>query len=183
MPAAVASRYARVLADLVTKPGSGLDGERALAELESFAAALTSSRQFAHVLLSPAVPPPRKRALIARLAAALGLSGLVQRFLYVLVDHRRVALLAEIREAFEEEIDRRRGRVRVEVASARELIAAQREALGRELARLTGRQPRLRFRLEPGLIGGLLARVGSTVYDGSVRGQLASLRQRLAGEE
>jgi F-type H+-transporting ATPase subunit delta len=183
MPAAVAFRYARALADLVTKPGAAVETERALAELESFAAAVAGSRPLEHVLLSPVVPPPRKRALIGRLAAGLGLSGLVQRFLYVLVDHRRVALLGDIREAFETEIDARRGLVRVEVASARELTGAQRAALERELARLTGKQPRLKFRLEPELIGGLVARVGSTVYDGSVRGQLAGLRQRLAGEE
>lgn len=183
MPAAVASRYARALADLVTRPGSGLEPERALAELESFAGALKASAELQHVLLSPAVPPPRKRALIARLAGGVGLSDLIRRFLYVLVDRRRIALLEEVREAFETEIDERRGVVRVDVASARELSAAQREALGRELARLTGRRPRLRFALQPGLIAGLVARVGSTVYDGSVRGQLLALRQRLAGED
>ena len=183
MPDAVAFRYARALADLVTQPGSGLEPGRAVAELEAFAAAVAGSRSFAHVLLSPAVPPPRKRALIGRLAGTLGLSGLLKRFLFVLVDHRRVGLLDDIREAFETELDARRGLVRVEVASARELTGAQRAALERELAGLTGKQPRLMFRLDPGLIGGLVARVGSTVYDGSVRGQLAALRQRLAGEE
>jgi F-type H+-transporting ATPase subunit delta len=181
MPAAVASRYARALADLVMKPGARVDPERAARELELFAAALGSSQPLAHVLLSPAVPPPRKRALIGRLAAGLDLSDLIQRFLFVLVDHRRIALVEEVREGFETEIDQRRGLVRVHVASAGELSAAQREALSRELARLTGQEPRLRFRLAPELIGGLVARVGSTVYDGSVRGQLAALRQRLAG--
>jgi F-type H+-transporting ATPase subunit delta len=183
MPAAVAFRYARALADLVTRPGAAVEADRALAELESFAAAVASSRAFEHVLLSPAVPPPRKRALIQRLAGRLGLSALLQRFLFVLVDHRRVALLGEIREAFESELDARRGLARVEVSSARELSGTQRAALVRELTRLTGKTPRLKFHLEPGLIGGLVARVGSTVYDGSVRGQLAGLRQRLAGEE
>jgi len=180
MPAAVASRYARVLTDLVMKPGAPLDPERTASELGSFAAAFKSSRQFAHVLLSPAVPPPRKRVLIGRLAAGLGISDLVKRFLFVLVDHRRIALLEGIREGFEIEVDRRCGLVRVDVASARELTVAEREVLTRELARLTGQQPRLRLRLQPDLIGGLVVRVGSTVYDGSVRGQLATLRQRLA---
>jgi len=133
------------------------------------------------VLLSPAVPPPRKRSLIGRLAAGLGVSDLLKRFLYVLVDHRRIGLLAEIHEAFEIEVDRRRGLARVDVSSARELTATEREALARELSRLTGQQPRLRFRLAPELIGGLVARVGSTVYDGSVRGQLAALKERMAG--
>lgn len=183
MPAAVAFRYARALAELVMKPGSGLEPERAVAELGAFARALQDSEQLRHVLLSPVVPPPRKRALISRLVAGEGLSGLVQRFLYVVVDHRRVALLEDIREAFEIEMDRLRGLVRVDVASARELTGAQREALVGELARLTGQQPRLRFRLQPELIGGLAARVGSTVYDGSVRGQLAELRQRMIGSD
>jgi F-type H+-transporting ATPase subunit delta len=182
MPAAIASRYARALADLLMRPASGLEPERAVAELESFAGALKTSGQLQHVLLSPAVPPPRKRALVTRLVAGLELSDLTKRFLYVLVDHRRIALLADVREAFETEIDQRRGLVRVDAASARELTAAQQEGLARELSRLTGQRPRLRFSIQPDLLGGLVARVGSTVYDGSVRGQLAVLRARLAGE-
>ncbi len=183
MPAAVASRYARALAELVAQPGSTLDAEHAASQLDAVAAALQISPQLKHVLLSPAVPSPRKRALIARLAGGLGLSDLVKRFLYVLVDHRRVALLKEVREAFETEIDQRRGVVRVDVASARELAPAQCEALSGELVRLTGKRPRLRFALDPELLGGLVARVGSTVYDGSVRGQLAALRERMAGAD
>jgi F-type H+-transporting ATPase subunit delta len=181
MPAAAASRYAQALADLVLKPGSRVDPEQALTELASLASVLKGAPQLQHVLLSPSVPTPRKRALIGRLVAALGVSDLVRRFLLVMVGHRRIDLLEEAGEAFEMEIDARRGVVRVDVASPRELTAAEREALSRELAGLTGRQPRLRFRLEPGLIGGLVARVGSTVYDGSVRGQLEGMRHRLAG--
>jgi len=183
MPAAVASRYARALADLVTKPGSAAGPARVLSELEAFQGALTASPALRHVLLAPSAPPPRKRALIARLAASLELSDLVRKFLCVLVDHRRIPLLAEVREEFETEMDRRGGLVRVDVASAGELGPARHEALSEALARLTGRRARVRFRLQPELIGGLVARVGSTVYDGSVRGRLEALRRRLAGTE
>jgi F-type H+-transporting ATPase subunit delta len=71
--------------------------------------------------------------------------------------------------------------VRADVASARELTPAERERILASLARLTGRQARARFRVERGLIGGAMARIGSTVYDGSVRGQLQGLKQRLVG--
>jgi F-type H+-transporting ATPase subunit delta len=181
MPEAVASRYAGVLADLATKPGSTLEPQRVVEELETFENAFAASAGLRRVLLAPAVPPVRKRAVITELARAMELSDLVKRFLFVLIDHRRTELLPEIREAFESEMDERLGVVRVDVASARELTAAQRERLAAGLARLTGKQARTRFNVEPELIGGVVARIGSTVYDGSVRGQLEDLKRQLTG--
>ncbi len=180
MPAAVATHYARALAGVITKPGSQVDPRQASAELDAFAGALAASSDLRHVLLSPAVPPARKRAVVADLARMLSISSVVMRFLFVLIDHRRAALLADIREAFEAVIDERLGVVRVDVASARELTQAQRDALTAELSRLTGKRARSQFSIQPGLIGGVVARVGSTVYDGSVRAQLEGLRQKLA---
>jgi len=132
-----------------------------------------------HALQSPAVAPARKRAVISRMAEALSLSGVVRRFLLVLIDHRRTDWLGEIREAFEAVMDDRQGLVRVDVVSARELSAEQRGVLLAELSRVTGRQARAQFSIREELIGGVLARVGSTVFDGSVRGQLETLKQRL----
>ncbi|MEK7407488.1 MAG: ATP synthase F1 subunit delta [Acidobacteriota bacterium] len=181
MPAAVASRYARALAELATRAPAGVEPHRVLEELETVEAALAASAALRHVVLSPAVPAPQKRALIGKLAGRLGLSDLVRRFLLVVIDHRRAALLADIRQAFEALLDERLGLVRVDVTSARELTARQREAVTSGLARLTGKRPRPRFATDAGLIGGVVARVGSTVYDGSVRGQLGVLEKRLAG--
>jgi F-type H+-transporting ATPase subunit delta len=99
----------------------------------------------------------------------------------VLIDHRRPALLGGVREAFESVTDERLGVARVDVVSARELTLAQRGAIVAEVGRVTGRQARAQFSIREDLIGGVVARVGSTVFDGSVRGQLEALKHRLAG--
>jgi F-type H+-transporting ATPase subunit delta len=168
-----------VLADLVTKPGSALQPQEVARELETFESALGVSAGLRSALLSPAVPPPRKRAVINELVHALALSDLVKRFLFVLIDHRRTELLPEIREAFQSEMDARTGVLRADVTAARELTSAQRERLAQGLARLTGRQVRTRFSVRPELIAGLVTRIGSTVYDGSLRGQLEALKKQL----
>lgn len=179
MPQALASRYARVLADLVTEPGSALQPQAVAQELESFESAWAVSAGLRGVLLAPSVPPARKRTVITQLARAMALSDLVKRFLFVLIDHRRTELLPEIQEAFQSEIDARTGVLRAEVSAARELTPAQRERLAQGLARLTGQQVRTRFSIRPELIAGLVARIGSTVYDGSLRGQLEALQRQL----
>lgn len=183
MPGALAMRYARALADVVMEPGSGIDAQAAAAEMGSFERLLAESADLRIALESPAVPPPRKRAVAGRLAKDLGISDAVRRFLFVLIDHRRTALLNEIREGFESIVDERLGIARAEVVSARPLSAPQRQEIVAGLARLTGKQTRAQFSVQDGLIGGVLARIGSTVYDGSVRGQLEALKQRLAGVE
>ncbi len=179
MPAAVAFRYARALADLAGQARV----DDVAAELEAFVAVLGGSADLRNAIQSPAVPPPRKRAVIARMAEMLPLSALVRRFLYVVVDHRRAGLLAEICEAYEQVMDERQGISRAEVVSARELSRAEQSDLTASLAQLTGRQVRARFAVREDLIGGVIARIGSTVYDGSVRGQLEVLKERLAGVE
>lgn len=182
MPA-VATRYARALVGLVTRPSARLDPHEILGQLEAFERALAASADLREVLLSPAVRAPDKRALVARLAATLGLADVVKRFLFVVIDHRRLALLPAIRESYEALVDERLGVVRVDVTSAQELSEAQRQALAAGLSRLTGKKARPRFDVEPELIGGVIARVGSTIYDGSVRGGLEALKRQLAGAE
>ncbi len=180
MARAVASRYARALADLVFDPSAGLDAQTVAGQLELFEEVLRASPDLRIALLSPAIAPPRKRAVVARLAERLGMARLVRNFLYVLIDHRRTPLLGEIRDAFQAVVDERLGIRRAEVVSARELGDAERERVGARLSRLTGKRVFCRFAREAGLIGGLTARIGSTIYDGSVRGQLEVLRRRLA---
>ena len=98
----------------------------------------------------------------------------------MLSDHRRAHALSEMIAAFELLADGRGGFVHAEVVSATELSEEQRGRLAEQLAKLAANQVRMRYSTDPDLIGGVLARVGSKVYDGSVRGQLAVLRQRLA---
>lgn len=174
-------RYARALADLVLEPASAVDPAGVTAEIELFERTLVDWPDLKLVLESPTVPAARKRAVVGRLAESLPLTGLIRRFLFVLIDHRRVELLGDVRKAFQDVIDERLGLVRADVVSARVLGPEDRERIRITLGRLTGLQARADFRVERELIGGVLARIGSTVYDGSIRGQLQELKQRLAG--
>jgi F-type H+-transporting ATPase subunit delta len=183
MPSAVASRYARALVEVVTRPGSEVQPQVALEQIDSFDRLLAASTDLREILVSPAIPPARKRAVIARLADGIPLAPVVKRFVFVLIDHRRTPLMHDIREAFEELLDEHIGVVRADISYALELTPPQRDAIAQALSRLTGKQIRARFQPDPALIGGVVARVGSTVYDGSVRGQLAALRQQLTGAE
>ena len=128
------------------------------------------------------MPASRKRAVVGRIADMLKLSPIARNFLFVLIDHRRIALLGAILHSFELIVDERLGFARAEVSSPRELTEAQRGAINAQLERLTGKRIRMRFAVDPALIGGVVARIGSTVYDGSVRGQLQTLGRRLSTE-
>jgi F-type H+-transporting ATPase subunit delta len=179
---AVATRYANALADVVTLPGSTVAPQQALTQLRAFVSALQGSLELHNALVTPAVPGSRKKAVVARIADRLEISKVARNFLYVLIDHRRIGSLPEIVDTFEQVLDRRLEIERAEVISADELSEAQREALRAKLARLTGKEVRMRFAIDGALIGGVIARIGSTVYDGSVRGQLATLGRRLGSE-
>jgi F-type H+-transporting ATPase subunit delta len=174
MPHALASRYANALADTVMSPGSGVDPRQTASELRMFEESVQGTSQLRNVLMSPAVPTARKRAVIARMTEASGFSRIVRNFLYVLIDRRRTDLLGEVAEAFETAIDERLGFVRAKVTSAAPLSERQ-----QALSQVAGKQVRCDFTVDPSLIGGVVARIGSTVYDGSVRSQLDSLRERL----
>ncbi|MGO4886037.1 MAG: ATP synthase F1 subunit delta [Bryobacteraceae bacterium] len=177
---ALASRYANALVDVAMGHKSPMDPHQLLRELRGFEDVQAGSAELRTALASPSVPLPRKRAVVGALAARLGLSRVARNFLLVLSDHRRIAMLAEILEAFDLLSDERLGFVRAEVSSARELDQPLRDALAHELEHLTGKKVRMRFAVDRGLLGGLVARIGSTAYDGSVRGQLQALGKRLA---
>jgi F-type H+-transporting ATPase subunit delta len=179
---AVAARYANALADVVTGTASALKPEQAVVELRAFEATLRDSAELHNALITPAVPGSRKKAVVGRIAGLLELSRITRNFLFVLVDHRRITLLSDIIRTFEEVVDARLGYAQAEVSSAADLNDGERRTLTAQLERLTGKRIRMRFSLDPALIGGAVARIGSTVYDGSVRGQLASLERRLSAE-
>jgi len=177
---AVATRYASALADVVTAARSPLKPEQAAAELRAFETTLQGSPELRHALVTPAVPASRKRAVVGHIAGLLQLSPIARNLLFVLVDRRRMTSLAAIIESFERIVDERMGFARAEIVAAREMSAAQRAAVNAQLERLTGKHVRMRFAVDDGLIGGVVARIGSTVYDGSVRGELQSLKRRLS---
>jgi F-type H+-transporting ATPase subunit delta len=179
MSLAVANRYARALADVVLAPGSGVEPLGALDQLRTFRDMMLESPELKNVLISPAVSVGNKRSVVSRLGDRAGFASIIRNFLYVVIDHRRVDQIPDLVSAFEAALDERTGRVRAHVTSAAPLDPGQQTAVQERLARLTGKQVHCEFRVEAGLIGGLVARIGSTVYDGSVRGQLEVLRQRL----
>jgi F-type H+-transporting ATPase subunit delta len=182
MASAVANRYARALVDVVLAPGSTLKPEDAVAQLRAAGQMVAQSVELRTALLTPAIPPSRKRAVMGKLLEELGAAPIIRNFVYVVIDHRRIAMLDEMREAFEVALDERMGFARAEVVSAATLDEQRSARLESELSRITGKRMRLRFAVDPELLGGVTARIGSTLYDGSLRGQLQQLRRELTEE-
>lgn len=176
--AAVSSRYARALADVIAD--AKLDASKAVEQLRSLVAAFQTSKELREVWESPAIPVGQKRGVLDALAAKLGvIDRPIRNFIAVLIDHDRITLLPEIAQQLDVELNSRGGRVDAEIVSARELAPAQRSALLAEVSRLTGKVVLPRYATDEKLLGGVTVRVGSTIYDGSVRGQLQRLRQQL----
>jgi len=182
MATAVANRYARALAEIVLAPGSPLKPEDAVAQLRAVEQMLSESWELRNALQTPAIQTSRKRAVMGRLLETIQASPLIRNFIFVVINHRRIGMIAGIREAFELQLDERMGFVRAEVTSAAELGLLRQTDIQGELERLTGKQMRLRFAVDAELLGGVTARIGSTVYDGSLRGQLQRLRRELTGQ-
>jgi F-type H+-transporting ATPase subunit delta len=176
MLSAVSTRYAQALVDVVTEPASGIEPQTAMDQLRLVAAMITDSHDLRNALLSPAVSPSRKRAVVAKL---INVHVKIRNFLYVVIDHRRVHEIPSIVEAFEVLLDEHLGFVRADVSSAKPLNDQQRAALEVQLTRMAGKKAKLKFQTDPALVAGVVARVGSKVYDGSVRGQLERLRATL----
>lgn len=178
----IASRYAQALVDALLSPSAGTDARLSLAGLIEFVDIVKRSRDLELVLLSPSVSTQRKRAVISRIADAMPLDRLVRNFLYVLSDHRRLPLLPEIAEISRVVFDGRQGVLRANIAAAEPLSDHDQKQLAEALGVVTGKQIRIEMTIDPSLIGGIIARVGSTVYDGSVRGRLHWIGERLASE-
>jgi F-type H+-transporting ATPase subunit delta len=149
-------------------------------ELADFLALLRISPELGVLLGSPAVPRAGKRAVTEALVRRLGASRTLRNFLCVVLDRRRIRLLPEIQQALDRQLDERLGVTRADVTSARALPEREQQELQNTLERLTGRRVDAQYQLDPELIGGTIVRIGSTIYDGSVRTRLERLRHRLA---
>ena len=176
---AVARRYAVALADVVASRGEAREvGE----ELAAWDALMRSNPQLLEVFRHPTIPHEQKRAVLEELIGRARPRPTTANFLKVLLQNHRLADLSEVSAQFAQELDRRAGMVTAEVTTARPVPADAREALRARLGELTGRTVRLQFEVDEALIGGVVTRIGSTLYDGSVRGQLQQMRQRMIGE-
>ncbi len=180
MNGAIASHYARALADAVLKPGSDLHAEEAVRQFRNVEGLIAGSKELERVLLSPAVPKRQRQAIVGKLADELGLHRLVKNFLLVLVSHRRVNQLPAIRREFENVVDERLGWITADIASAKELDSAQREHIERSLGTKLGKFIRPHYQVDPDLLAGVRARVASREYDATLRGKLESMRQKLS---
>jgi F-type H+-transporting ATPase subunit delta len=175
----VADRYAAALADVALAENDAGNIRR---ELADFLALLRESPQLGTLLGSPAVPKAGKRAVAEALVTRLNASRTLRNFLWVVLDHRRARLLPEIQQALDRQLDERLGVTRADVTSARELPADEQTRLRGVLEKLTGRRVEAQYRLDSNLIAGTVVRIGSTIYDGSVRTRLEKLRHQLATE-
>ena len=173
----LADRYANALADVALGQNAA---EQVRQELSDFLGLLRESPELRVLLNNPAVPRRNKRAVAEALVERLGASRTLRNFLFVVLDRRRAVLLPAIQQAFDAQLDERQGITRAEVTSARELKDAEKKELRGTLERITGRRVEAQYRLDPALIAGAIVRIGSTIYNGSVRAQLERLRTRLA---
>ena len=177
--ATVVNTYARAFADVVI--GSRLDAARTLAEAQQVASLADQSRELREVWDNPSIAAEQKRAVLDAIVERAGVSRPVRNFVAVLIDKGRTRFLPEIVKQFAHRLNERLGIAEAEVTSARELSVQERAELERDLSRVTGKTIRANYEQNPALLGGAIARVGSTVYDGSVKGQLERIRQRLVG--
>lgn len=176
----VQSRYARAFVDVVY--GQKLDSAAVVAELCSLVDLVNSNSDLRHVWENPAIPADQKRNLLDAIVARDKVARQVRNFIAVLIDHRRIAALPAIAKQVQVEMDRRLGLAEAEITSARELTPAERADMEAQIARLTGKKVRAHYTLDRQLLGGAVVRLGSTIYDGSVRGQLQRMKEQLAGE-
>jgi F-type H+-transporting ATPase subunit delta len=180
MTDALASHYAEALADAVFQPKAGIAPAEAVKQLGDAVGIFSESEDLRRVLLSPAVPRNRKAGLVGQLLDKEGLHRLIRNFLMVIVEHRRISELERIKDSFEQAVDARQGLVRAEITSAQELTEAQRREIVDALSKAAGKQIRPVYKLDPAILGGVIARFGSKEFDGSLTGRLEAMRRRLS---
>jgi F-type H+-transporting ATPase subunit delta len=174
---AAATRYARALFDVALKEG---DVQQAGRDLQGFAQLVAGHESLPKVLANPAIPAPKKRSLIEQLIARAGsFSPIVAKLLLLLADRDRLVILPEIATGYQHRLMDHAQVVRAEIVTAVGLTDDRVASLRQGLANATGRQVQLESRVDPSIIGGAIARVGSTVYDGSVTRQLEKMKETL----
>ncbi len=174
-----ADRYAKALLEVSRKEGDPVAVER---ELAAFASLVAGHAQLARVFASPTVPVPRKAALAEALAARAGLGPILRKLVVLLAGRDRLVLLPELVEQYRDRLLDFQNVVRAEVTSAAPLPAGAAEAIGKAIEKRTGRRVSMTARVDPALIGGVVTRIGSVVYDGSVKRQLERMRDTLVAK-
>ena len=176
----VARRYATALADVV----AGKSDERIIQEeLVGWELMIESNSQLRDVFANPTIPYDQKRKVLRELITQTKVNQLTGNFLEILLKNQRLTALKEINARFADVLDTRAGVVAAHVTTARPVGDDARKALAEKLSRISGQRVRLSFTTDDSLIGGMVTRVGSTVYDGSIKSQLMRMEKFLAGEQ
>jgi F-type H+-transporting ATPase subunit delta len=177
--ASVVSIYSRAFADVVFN--SRLDAAKTLEQLHLLSALLRANVDLQRVWENPAITAEQKRGVLDAIAKRDGLSKQVRNFVAVLIDHRRMHFFNAIVEQLVRELDARMGFAEAQITTARDLSDPEKRSLEAQVEKLTGKKIRARYLRDAVILGGALVRVGSTIYDGSVLGQLESIREEIAG--
>jgi F-type H+-transporting ATPase subunit delta len=176
--AVVDLRYARALAAVVDE--QKLDRTAVQSQLADFAATLSESHELREVLENPSIPEAQKLKVLDALAGRLGMSGAVRNFIAVVTHHGRLPELNDIVSAYHDEADQESHIAEAEITTARPLDPGDKAVLEQQVAQLAGgAQVRATYYEDASLLGGAVVRLGSTVYDGSIRAQLQQMKQRL----
>ncbi len=172
-----AKRYARALFDVALKEQQDLAAiDR---DLTAFIELVKQHPMFEKVLLNPAIPAPRKRAAVAAVISRETLAPALAKLLVLLAERDRLVLLPDLLAAFRDRMLDFQKVVRAEVVTAEPLSADRATAVERGLAQLSGRNVVMETHVDPAILGGVVARIGSTVYDASIATQLQKMKQRL----
>lgn len=175
--AAFASRYARAFADVVAS--AKLDTAAIDRQLNDFLATWDGSAELRDLFANPAVPAPQKVGILDKMNAKLGLQRELRNLIAVLINNDRIAHIHEVADAYRAELQQRQGIRQAEIVTARELNENERGSLLADVGKLAGAEVRATFKLDESILGGTVVRIGSTVYDGSVRGRLDRLKEAL----
>ena len=174
----VARRYSTALADVALEKKEATEVQRELSAWEQMIAASPALQE---IIRNPTIAFDQKQALLKSLIQRTRPRQTTANFLNVLLHNQRLTDLAEINRRFTEVLDERAGMVAARVTTARPVAESSQRALHTTLSALTKRKVRIDFQTDPDLIGGLVTRIGSTVYDGSVRNQLQRIKEKMAG--
>jgi F-type H+-transporting ATPase subunit delta len=175
----MARRYAAALADVVIAQGEAREVQE---ELNAWAQMMEDNSGLLEVFRNPTIPYEQKRNVLNTLIARTRVRPTTANFLQVLLQNHRLSELKEINQKFALQLDERSGVVSAQVTTARIVPEETKETLRAQIGTLTGKKVRLQFAVDEELIGGIVTRIGSTVYDGSVRTQLQQIKQKMAGE-
>jgi F-type H+-transporting ATPase subunit delta len=176
--ASVTRVYARAFADVVFE--TRLDAGKTLQELHDLSTLLKTNPDLRRVWENPAITADQKRGVLDAIVQREGFSKSVRNFVAVLIDRRRIHFFDAIVEQLGHELDARLGFAEAQITSARDLNDAEKRTLEGQVEKLTGKKVRARYSRDNSILGGAIVRVGSTIYDGSVLGQLQRIREAIA---